>query len=122
LYNVPKWSASLTGDFDWALTGRTHAHIGGAWRWIDWTWSTPVESFSMGGGATLRLPSYAVLDLNAAIVRGRLALRAFARNLTNRHAYENGSILFDTAVLRNEQIDYVVLQPRTLGIGFDYTF
>ncbi len=122
LYNVPKWSASFTGDFDWALTGGTRAHIGGAWRWIDWTWSSPVESFSMGGAPTLRLPSYAVLDLHAAILKGRLAVRAFARNLTNRHAYENGSNLFDTAVLRFEQIDYVVLQPRTLGIGIDYVF
>jgi hypothetical protein len=34
----------------------------------------------------------------------------------------NGSNLFDTAVLRFEQIDYVVLQPRTLGIGVDYEF
>jgi hypothetical protein len=64
----------------------------------------------------------AIRDLSAAILKGRLAVRAFARNLTNKHAYENGSSLFDTAVLRFEQIDYVVLQPRTLGIGIDYAF
>jgi outer membrane receptor protein involved in Fe transport len=120
-YNVPKWSASFTPEYDWPVTTRARAHIGGGLRWAGWTWAIPAQSFSQGGSPTFKVPSAAVLDVNAAITKGRFAVRAFARNLSNKHAYQNGSDFFDTAVFRFVQIDHVVLQPRTIGIGVEYT-
>jgi iron complex outermembrane receptor protein len=122
LYNVPKWSASFTADYDWPITNLARAHVGGGLRWAAWTWAIPVQSFSQGGGPTFKVPSSAVLDVNAAITRGRFAVRAFARNLSNKHTYQNGSDVFDTAVFRFVQIDHVVVQPRTIGIGVEYAF
>ena len=122
LVNAPKWSASFTADYDWALTSFSHAHVGGGLRWIGWTWASSVQSFSQGGGPTFEVPSYAVLDVNAAISKTRFVVRTFARNLTNKHAYQNGGEFLDTAAFRWVQIDYVVVQPRTIGIGIEYTF
>ena len=86
LPNTPKWSMSLTVDFAWALTSDWQAHAGGGFRWIDQEWSLVVQSRSLGGGPTYELPSYSAIDLNAAVAKGRLTLRAFVRNLTDIRA------------------------------------
>jgi outer membrane receptor protein involved in Fe transport len=62
-----------------------------------------------------------VLNLNAAVARGPLSLKFFARNLADKRAYLNSDVIvndYNTAV----QIEHYVLQPRTLGVGFDYVF
>jgi hypothetical protein len=35
---VPKWSLSVTADYDWEPTDRWHAHLGAVLRWIDQEW------------------------------------------------------------------------------------
>jgi outer membrane receptor protein involved in Fe transport len=120
LPQVAKWSMSFTGDYDWVLTDFWHAHVGGAWRWIGPLWTLAVQSRSLGGGATLQLPGYALLDLNASIAKGSLALRVFVRNLADTRASKTGHIWTDpTAAVYTE--DYLV-QPRTIGVGIDYAF
>ena len=67
------------------------------------------------------LPSYTVLDLNAAVARGSLSVKFFARNLADKRVYLNSSVIandYNTPV----QVESYVLQPRTVGIGFDYGF
>jgi outer membrane receptor protein involved in Fe transport len=122
LADVPRWSFSLTTDYDWALTDTWHAHVGGAFRWVDERWSeTGVHSRSIGGGPTMELPAYSVLDLNAGIANGRLTLRAFARNLTDTRAQLQAIVLGDASSPPAE-METRILQPRTFGIGFDYAF
>jgi iron complex outermembrane recepter protein len=123
LSNVPKWAMSLTSQYDWALTSAWRAHAGGGWRWIDREWgsSSAVQSRALGGAPTIELPSYTVLDLNAGAAKGPLSVKLFARNLTDRRAYLQSNVIVDrtdTPV----QVAHYVLQPRTLGVGFDYTF
>jgi len=66
------------------------------------------------------LPGYALLDLNASIAKGSLALRVFVRNLADTRASKTGHIWTDpTAAVYTE--DYLV-QPRTIGVGIDYAF
>ena len=123
LPQVPKWSMSFTADYDWSLTDAWRAHVGGAWRWIGPQWSLPVYSRSQGGAPTVELPGYSILDLNVSIARGPLALEVFARNVADTEASRHGHFGVDTtgaiAVAGTE--DYMV-QPRTIGIGFDYAF
>jgi hypothetical protein len=62
-----------------------------------------------------------VLNLNAAVARGPLAVKFFARNLADKRAYLNSSVIvndYNTPV----QVENYLLQPRTVGIGFDYAF
>jgi iron complex outermembrane receptor protein len=119
LKNVPKWAMSITAAYDWALTNSWHARVGGDFRWVDEERDEYVQSRS--GYPTAALPSYTVLDLNAAVARGPLSLKFFARNLADKRVYLNSSVIvndYNTPV----QIENYVLQPRTVGIGFDYTF
>jgi iron complex outermembrane receptor protein len=121
LENVPKWDMSITVTFDWTLPNLWHAHAGGDFRAVGQEWATYVQSRSLGGYPTTELPSYTVLDLNAGITKGRLSAKLFARNLADKRAYLNGLVIvndYNTAV----QIENYVLQPRTVGVGFDYVF
>ena len=69
----------------------------------------------------MEMPAYSVLDLNASIARGPLMLRAFARNLTDTraklHAFVQGDPISPPASLEAR-----MLQPRLIGVGFDYAF
>ncbi len=124
LSNVPKWSMSSTADYVWALTNTWRAHVGGGFRWIGQEWSGPGSVEDHSGYPAVVLPAYSVLDLNAGIMRGRLTFRAFARNVTDKRA----------SLQSGTQVDYIanpptpvliynnLLQPRTVGIGFDYSF
>jgi iron complex outermembrane recepter protein len=121
LHQVPKWSMSFTADYDWALMDRWHAHVGGACSWIGPLWSLPVSSRSLGGEPTMQLPGYSVLDLNAGIAKGALALRIFARNLADTRASMHGRLATDPTGTIAYTEDYLV-QPRTIGVAIDYTF
>jgi iron complex outermembrane recepter protein len=120
LPQVPSWSMSFTADYDWTLTDLWHAHLGGAWVWTGPLWSLPVMSRSLGGAPTMQLPGYSVLDLNAGVAKGALALQVFARNLADTRASLHGRISTDTSGVTHTE-DYLV-QPRTIGVGIDYRF
>jgi len=127
LSNVPKWSMSSSVDYAWTPTNLWRAHVGGGFRWIGQEWSgigAVMKRDSPFSYPAVLIPSYSVLDLNARIVKGPLTMRAFARNVMDKRAYlESGT-----------EVDYVanpptpltiynnLLQPRTIGIGFDYGF
>ena len=123
--NVPKWSLSVTADYDWQLTDRWHAHVGGVFRWIGQQWGGGGNGFAVasfdGGAPVALLPSYSVLDLNASIAKGPLTLRAFARNVTDRRAWLNASFNYGPPSAPG-QGPVTIIQPRTIGVGFDYAF
>ena len=124
LSNVPKWSMSSTVDYAWALTNLWRAHAGGGFRWIGQEWSGFGAVNSHSGYPAVVLPSYSVLDLNARIVKGPLTIRAFARNVMDKRAYLQSGTYVD--YIANPptpvQIYNNLLQPRTVGLGFDYLF
>jgi iron complex outermembrane receptor protein len=123
LSNVPKWATAITVDYQWSVRNGWQARIGGSARRVDEEWgsTSAVQSRSLGGAPTVQLPSYAVLDLNAGAARGPLAVRIFARNLTDRRAILQSNVIVDHADTP-VQIEHYLLQPRTIGVGLDYTF
>jgi iron complex outermembrane recepter protein len=118
---VPKWSMSFTADYDWALMGDWHAHVGGAWRRIGPLWTLLVESRSLGAGPTLELPAYSIVDLNTSLATGSMVLRVYARNLTDTRASRHGHLNIDPSGTMGYNEDFMV-QPRTAGVGVDYSF
>jgi iron complex outermembrane recepter protein len=121
LEDVPKWAMSITVNYDWTLPNLWHAHAGGDFRSVGQEWAGYVQSRSLGGYPTTELPAYSVLDINAAIARGPLSLKFFARNLTDKRADLNSDVIvndYNAPV----QIEHYILQPRTLGVGLDYLF
>ena len=123
--NVPKWSLSVTADYDWEPIDRWHAHLGGVLRWIDTEWGTTgaavaITSVESGAPAAL-LPSYSLLDLNASMAKGPLTLKVFARNVTDQRAWLNAVFNYGPPTAP-EQSAVTIIQPRTIGVGFDYAF
>lgn len=55
------------------------------------------------------------------MTNGGVALKAFARNLANKRAYMSGGVAL-AANQAAQQINYALAQPRTIGVGCDYTF
>jgi outer membrane receptor protein involved in Fe transport len=119
---VPRWSYTFTTDYDWALSDLWYAHAGAALRWVGARWSGEgVRSVSIGGAPTMEVPAYTLLDLNASIAKGPMVLRVFARNVTDSRAISQALILGDPTTPPAEA-EQRILQPRTIGIGFDYAF
>jgi outer membrane receptor protein involved in Fe transport len=117
---VPKWSISSGADYDWMLTNAWHAHVGGNVRWIGRQWGVLVQSRSLGGGPTIEKPSYSVLDLNAGIANDRFAIKVFARNLLDTRAALHNNLIGDNAGTPM-QAEAMILQPRTIGVGFEFS-
>ena len=114
---------SLMAQYEHTILSAWHARVGASWRWIGETFNAPlaVQSYSRGGYPAVPLPAYSVIDLNAQVSRGPLTLRIFARNVADRRADLNAFAVPDGEGIP-AQIDHILLQPRTLGIGFEYDF
>jgi len=115
LPQVPKWSMASGADYDWMLSYGWHAHLGGSLRWLGQQWGLIVQSRSRDGGPTIEIPSYSVLDLNAGIARDRLALKVYARNLLDTRGALHRNIV------GGPQAEDYIVQPRTVGVGFDFS-
>jgi hypothetical protein len=123
LYSVPTWSMSGSAEYGWDLEDLWHASVGGGARWVGWQYdSNPVQSRSLGGYPAVILPGYSVIDVHGSVARGPFTARLFVRNLADKRAYLNGVPIVDVLTPPNPvQILYKLVQPRTIGIGLDYT-
>jgi outer membrane receptor protein involved in Fe transport len=115
LPQVPKWSIATSADFDWMLSDIWHAHVGGSYRWLGRQWALGVESRSHDGQPTIEIPSYSVVDVNAGVARDRLAIKVFARNLLDTRTALHSNIV------GGPQAENYILQPRTIGVGFEFS-
>lgn len=121
LENVPTWNMSFTVNYDWTLPNLWRVHAGGDFRSVGQEWAAYVQSRSLGGYPTTELPSHTVLDLNAGITKGHLSVKFFARNLADKRAYLNSLVVVND-YNKPVQVENYLLQPRTVGIGFDRMF
>jgi iron complex outermembrane receptor protein len=122
LSNVPKWNIAATADYDWTLATLWNAHIGASFRWIDGEWSGYSAVQTRAGYPAVVLPSYSALELNGGIAKGPLSLRVYVRNLTDKRATLQSVTQVDVVTNAPARILSRPLQPRTLGLGFDYSF
>jgi iron complex outermembrane recepter protein len=118
LPQVPKWSMASSADYDWAMSNAWHAHMGGSLRWVGRQWGLWVQSQSLGGNPSLENAPYSVLDMNAGISRDRLAIKVFARNLLDTRAALHRNLIPPDAPAQAESY---ILQPRTIGVGFEFS-
>jgi outer membrane receptor protein involved in Fe transport len=65
---------------------------------------------------------YTAIDLNADVSNERWTLRLFIKNLTDKRAYTNLSLLANALTGEASKVNGVPLAPRTVGVGFDYRF
>jgi outer membrane receptor protein involved in Fe transport len=101
------WSGSFLANYAVPLSGDWGLNLGGGIRWASRTWS----EFPSDPDA-LRLPGYALVDLNASVTNDRWTLRAFVRNLTGED--KMASIGLDNRGIQ--------MAPRTIGLALDVNF
>ena len=112
---------SGTAEYGWDLADLWQARVGGNARWISSVFSpTFVQSRSQGGYPATVLPGYSVIDVHGSVARGPFTARLFVRNLADKRAYLTGTPLLDDVSNQPVQILYKLVQPRTIGIGFEY--
>lgn len=71
--------------------------------------------------SAVRSGSYGALDLNADVSDARWTIRAFVKNATDERAYPFIAQIPDFS----GAVDHLVgvpIQPRTVGVEFDYKF
>src|SRR5262249_48956096 len=122
LSNAPKWMTAATAEYDWSLTSLWQAHVGGAVRSNSEAWSGAGAVQNHTGYPANVIPAYSVLDWNASLTKGSLALKLFIRNLTDRRADLTRLTFFDLPNGTPTLVVHKLLQPRTLTVGVDYTF
>ena len=114
---VPQFAASLRVDYQHAAFADWMYRVGAGLRHVG-------KRYSVGLLALDGIPTdaYDALDLNADLSNSHLTVRLFAKNVTDKRAYLSAFSFADlsgAAVVQNEG---TVLQPRTVGLGVDYTF
>jgi iron complex outermembrane recepter protein len=114
---VPRWSGALTADYSIPLQNKWTASVGGGFRYTG-----ARETEVTHSPEAFALNSYGVLDLNASISNEHWTGRLFVKNATNRMVYENEAPILNAATDAITQLRGIPLQPRTLGVGFDFKF
>jgi outer membrane receptor protein involved in Fe transport len=121
LPGVPKFSVSVTADYNWEMSDGWFGHVGGGYRWLDKEWLMPVETLS-AGSAAVQAPSYSVLDLNASLRKNNITFKIYGKNLGDVRAFQGSTIHTDVATGLANQVDMNIIQPRTIGVGVDVAF
>jgi outer membrane receptor protein involved in Fe transport len=116
LPNIPKWTSSATVDYSFPL-GAWSGRVGGGLRHVGATRSGFVNNPN-----ALPQDGYTAIDLNADVSNERWTLRLFIKNLTDKRAYTNLSLLANALTGEASKVNAVPLAPRTVGVGFDYRF
>jgi outer membrane receptor protein involved in Fe transport len=121
---VPKETVSFTADYDWALTGRWNARIGGAYRYTAKQYLATVESASSTASSpTVQVPGYSVFDLHASVRDEHLTVSLYGHNMANSRALTGANFNQTTdGVTGAQQVSITNLQPRMIALGVDYAF
>jgi iron complex outermembrane receptor protein len=123
----PRWSGTLSADYEWPVFGDSIAFVGGDFRFV----SEQAAGFDQGYreefGRRLELPSYEVVDLRAGVDLGNFSLTAFVRNLLNSGGLTNLGGFGTRPVLDPTEPGITALsaspiRPRTFGVTLGAEF
>jgi iron complex outermembrane recepter protein len=131
---TPKLSFSMTADYYFPIGNSDwEGHVGGGWRWVDDRVNGTTERQVILDAATLaelattitpplELGSYGALDLYASVGNGRWSLRAYVKNANDASGYSGMSGHQNQLTKLTEEYVAAPIQPRTVGLEFDYRF
>ena len=107
---VPRASASLGGDYHWALTDAMNAFVRGNVQWTGKSHGTVVRN-----DADYERASYFTADASAGLNWDKWEVTAFVKNLNNNH------VEIQHPKVQNVSEAYY-LRPRTIGVSANYEF
>ncbi len=111
---TPKYSFSISGDYERPLSNNVTGYAGGTFRFQ----SSQFANFSPNGRS--EFPSYGVLDLRTGLIFENYSIELFARNLTNSRGHTSGGN--PNTNLPPGVVTAGVLRPRTIGAMFTAAF
>ena len=116
---TPKYSISLNGDYEWALSDRVTASVGGSMRFLSKQSGAFDGAYRAANGRQRQLPSYEVIDLRAGLDFGQFKLEGFVRNLGNSDGKTSIASLNSNGlpVLPNGAIGTGIIRPRSFGLA-----
>jgi iron complex outermembrane receptor protein len=114
---TPKWAGSATADYLFPLQSHWNARLGAGLRYVGDQQTSVTHS-----PLTEPLRSYSAVDLNADVADERWTFRLFMKNLANKQVATNETQFNNAATGATTQVGGVLLQPRTVGVGFDARF
>lgn len=131
---TPKFSASLTADYYFPLgSSDWEGHVGGGYRWVGERVNGTTNTQTIYDAETmtplvttvtppLDLDSYGAVDLYAGVSNAHWSIRAYLKNVGDSRGYS--SITDHQNQLTDVTEEYVAapIQPRTVGVEFDYRF
>lgn len=116
---VPKWTMSISADYEWSISPTTTAYVGGSLSFID----DRIADFSTRDdvGRLRQAPGYETVDLRAGLLFDRFSLEAFVRNAGNRRGVTS-MFGFYPGAFPNDAGALAVIRPRTIGLTLGSKF
>lgn len=114
---VPRWNASTSLDYYFALGRSWTGHAG-----ADYRYTGKRNSGFESATYNWREGGFGVVGLNVDVSKGIWTLRAYAKNLGNVRPQQHIGYLLDAATGDVANLQSTVLQPRTIGVELDAQF
>ncbi|MES1974161.1 MAG: TonB-dependent receptor [Pseudomonadota bacterium] len=116
---APRWTASVSADYDWALSARMNAFVGGSIMAVSDRPADFDSGYQGSFGHRLMLDGYQSVDLRAGIEMKPVTVSIYARNLTNSRGQTYAGVYGGRYA---GLIDVAMIRPRTIGLtaGFEF--
>jgi len=119
LPNVPKWSESLSADYDFAVVTGVRGFVGATAQHVD----SRVSTFITGSPADFErpiLPSYTTVNLRSGVAWKTWSLEVYAKNVANERGFNNLTSLNLSGY--SNPFTAAVIPPRTVGMSIRTDF
>ena len=116
---APKYTLTLGGDYERALTGDYSGFIGATWALVGPQQPGFDPTYQAVFGKRMQIASYRRLDLRAGVRTGCWTLEAFAKNVSNSRGLLDVS---GYGALPNGALEVSTLRPRTVGASLTANF
>lgn len=111
---VPKWSTSLSADYEWPVADKATAYVGSTLSYVDNR--VPDLGTRNASGDLYVLPSYKTLDIRAGVDLGRWNVEAYAHNLNDSHGESFLGNFNLGPFYPNNAAAMSIIRPRTVGL------
>lgn len=117
-----KFSASLSGEYDWSVGGGFSAFAGASLayvgeRYAEFANILPTAAANEAYGARVKLPSYTTIDLRGGVYNDDWRIQAYLKNVGNKRGVIEATTRGGTS-----SPQAIFLQPRTVGVTVTRSF
>jgi outer membrane receptor protein involved in Fe transport len=118
----PRWSATISADYQTHFTDRVNFAGGLSYRYRDTVFNGFPSSTSLTSGAPLAVPMgpQNVVNAYAGVQMAHARIKVFATNLFNNYSFTGQFI--DALINNPRQAQLTPEQPRTIGLSVDYNY